>query len=143
MVCAGTGTGADDQSFRKNSWLHDRKRHELEGYRGRESLISSASQGLSQKLRDWAVRAGFGGAPARSTEIRLEILGGGAKVFAGSVTVGSIKRDFATLVEYLYRDNEFPKGCFLLRALGLFHLIRSRCKLETRCVSRWSGIGRW
>jgi len=58
-------------------------------------------------------------APARSTEIRIEIVRGGANVFSGSVTVGAIKRDFATLVEYLYRDNEFPKGCFLFTGTGI------------------------
>jgi len=58
-------------------------------------------------------------APARSTEIQIEIVRGGAKVFSGSVTVGAIKRDFATLVEYLYRDNEFPKGCLLFTGTGI------------------------
>lgn len=58
-------------------------------------------------------------APARSTEIRIEIVRGGANVFSGSVTVGAIKRDFATLVEYLYRDNEFPMGCLLFTGTGI------------------------
>lgn len=58
-------------------------------------------------------------APARSTEIRLEILRGGASAFSGSVTLGAIKRDFSTLVEYLYRDNQFPNGCFLFTGTGI------------------------
>jgi 2-dehydro-3-deoxy-D-arabinonate dehydratase len=54
-----------------------------------------------------------------STEIRLEILRNGEIAFAGSTTLASIKRDFSTLVEYLYRDNVFPKGCFLLTGTGI------------------------
>jgi 2-dehydro-3-deoxy-D-arabinonate dehydratase len=30
-----------------------------------------------------------------------------------------MKRDSATLVEYLYRDNVFPVGCFLLTGTGV------------------------
>ena len=31
----------------------------------------------------------------------------------------SLKRDPATLVEYLFRDNSFPNGCFLLTGTGI------------------------
>lgn len=58
-------------------------------------------------------------APEPATEIRIEILRDGVDVFSGSVTVGAIKRDFGTLVEYLYRDNDFPKGCFLFTGTGI------------------------
>ena len=54
-----------------------------------------------------------------STEIRLEILRRGETAFAASTTLASIKRDFSTLVEYLYRDNVFPNGCFLLTGTGI------------------------
>jgi 2-dehydro-3-deoxy-D-arabinonate dehydratase len=54
-----------------------------------------------------------------STEIRLEILRRGETAFAASTTLASIKRDFSTLVEYLYRDNVFPHGCFLLTGTGI------------------------
>ncbi|HVI78676.1 MAG TPA: fumarylacetoacetate hydrolase family protein [Candidatus Acidoferrum sp.] len=56
---------------------------------------------------------------SRSTEIRLEIIRAGAAVFSGQVTVGAIKREFTSLVEYLYRDNIFPKGCFLFTGTGI------------------------
>ncbi|MFZ0733094.1 MAG: fumarylacetoacetate hydrolase family protein [Candidatus Sulfotelmatobacter sp.] len=55
----------------------------------------------------------------RSTEIRVEILRGSNTVFAGSVSLSAIKRDFTTLVEYLYRDNVFPNGCFLFTGTGI------------------------
>jgi len=54
-----------------------------------------------------------------STEIRLEILRDGQSAFGGSTTLASIKRDFSTLVDYLYRDNVFPNGCFLLTGTGI------------------------
>jgi 2-dehydro-3-deoxy-D-arabinonate dehydratase len=54
-----------------------------------------------------------------STEIGLEILRAGQTVFTGSTTLNSLKRNPATLVEYLYRDNVFPNGCFLLTGTGI------------------------
>lgn len=55
----------------------------------------------------------------RSTEIRMEILRGSSTVFAGSVNLNAIKREFAILVEFLYRDNAFPNGCFLFTGTGI------------------------
>ena len=55
----------------------------------------------------------------KSTEIKLEIARGGEVVFSGSTTLAAIKRDFEELVEYLFRDNSFPNGCFLLTGTGI------------------------
>jgi 2-dehydro-3-deoxy-D-arabinonate dehydratase len=57
--------------------------------------------------------------PDRSTEIRLEILRDGATAVRGRTTLSELKREPKTLVEYLYRDNSFPKGCFLLTGTGI------------------------
>ena len=54
-----------------------------------------------------------------STEIGLQIHRGAKQVFAGSTSLSSMKRDVKTLVEYLYRDNSFPSGCFLLTGTGI------------------------
>lgn len=54
-----------------------------------------------------------------TTEIRMEILRGGSVEFQGAVTLADMKRDPATLVEYLFRDNSFPHGCFLLTGTGI------------------------
>jgi 2-dehydro-3-deoxy-D-arabinonate dehydratase len=54
-----------------------------------------------------------------ATEIGIEILRTGEKVFAGSTALSGMKRDFATLVQYLYRENVFPNGCFLLTGTGI------------------------
>jgi len=53
------------------------------------------------------------------TGIRLEILRAGQMAFAGSTNLGNLKREPATLVHYLYRDNPFPNGCFLLTGTGI------------------------
>jgi 2-dehydro-3-deoxy-D-arabinonate dehydratase len=54
-----------------------------------------------------------------STEIHLKILRGGQAVFSGSTALTELKRKFSTLLEYLYRDNGFPHGCFLLTGTGI------------------------
>ena len=56
---------------------------------------------------------------ASATEIRLEIFRNGATAFAGSTTLAQLKRTPASLVEFLYRDNSFPEGCFLLTGTGI------------------------
>lgn len=55
----------------------------------------------------------------KATEIHLEIRRRGQSAFAGSTTLDSMKRDLGSLVEFLYRDNSFPNGCFLLTGTGI------------------------
>ena len=55
----------------------------------------------------------------RQTEIRLEIRRGGDIAFSGKTALTQMKREFPELVEYLYRDNSFPHGCFLLTGTGI------------------------
>jgi 2-dehydro-3-deoxy-D-arabinonate dehydratase len=54
-----------------------------------------------------------------STGIQLEIVRAQQTVFSGSTTLASLKRDPATLVEYLYRESSFPSGCYLLTGTGI------------------------
>lgn len=54
-----------------------------------------------------------------STSIQLEIVRDAVTVFAGSTALTNMKRDLGTLVEYLFRDNLFPNGCFLLTGTGI------------------------
>jgi 2-dehydro-3-deoxy-D-arabinonate dehydratase len=56
---------------------------------------------------------------AKVTEIRLDILRGGKMEFSGATTLEGLKREPASLVEYLYRNNSFPSGCFLLTGTGI------------------------
>jgi 2-dehydro-3-deoxy-D-arabinonate dehydratase len=54
-----------------------------------------------------------------STEISIEIVRKGSVEFAGQVALTELKRDPRTLVEYLFRDNTFPNGCFLMTGTGI------------------------
>jgi 2-dehydro-3-deoxy-D-arabinonate dehydratase len=53
------------------------------------------------------------------SEIELSITRHGSEVFAGATAVNRMKRQFPELAEYLFRDNEFPNGCFLLTGTGI------------------------
>ncbi|MSU70689.1 MAG: 2-hydroxyhepta-2,4-diene-1,7-dioate isomerase [Opitutaceae bacterium] len=54
-----------------------------------------------------------------TTEIALEIRRDGTAVFNGTTTIGQIKRTFASLAEFLFRDNSFPHGCYLMTGTGI------------------------
>ena len=53
------------------------------------------------------------------TKIQLEILRGGEAAFSGETTLAQLKRTPTELVEFLYRDNTFPAGAFLLTGTGI------------------------
>jgi 2-dehydro-3-deoxy-D-arabinonate dehydratase len=55
----------------------------------------------------------------KTTEIVLEIDREDRCVFAGYVKLSELKRDPKVLVEYLFRDNSFPNGCFLMTGTGV------------------------
>jgi 2-dehydro-3-deoxy-D-arabinonate dehydratase len=56
--------------------------------------------------------------PANTT-IALEILRSSKVEFSASILLAEMKRDPKTLAEYLYRDQSFPNGCFLLTGTGI------------------------
>ncbi len=58
-------------------------------------------------------------APPPETEIAIEILRAGGRVFHGTTSLGQIKRGFGELAEYLFRDHSFPHGCYLLTGTGI------------------------
>lgn len=51
--------------------------------------------------------------------IVLEIERGGKKVFSGQTTLAQLKRTPEELVGWLFRDQSFPDGCFLLTGTGI------------------------
>lgn len=53
------------------------------------------------------------------TGIRLRILRDGTTVFDDTTALTELKRDPDELVEYLFLDNSFPAGCFLLTGTGI------------------------
>ncbi len=54
-----------------------------------------------------------------STDIQLEIRREKAVAFSGATTLKEMKRKPQELVDYLYRNNSFPHGCFLLTGTGV------------------------
>jgi 2-dehydro-3-deoxy-D-arabinonate dehydratase len=54
-----------------------------------------------------------------ATQIHLDISRSGSSHFAASVALTELKREPATLVEYLFRDQTFPHGTFLLTGTGI------------------------
>jgi 2-dehydro-3-deoxy-D-arabinonate dehydratase len=55
----------------------------------------------------------------QETEIRLEIRRGSPVVWGGSTTLAQLRRTPESLVEYLYRESSFPRGCFLMTGTGI------------------------
>jgi len=55
----------------------------------------------------------------KNSEIKLEIFRQGQTAFAESTTLASLKRDPQSLVHYLYRNNIFAQGCFLMTGTGI------------------------
>jgi 2-dehydro-3-deoxy-D-arabinonate dehydratase len=53
------------------------------------------------------------------TVITLRIRRSGTEVFSGTTSVDQMKRKFPELAEWLWRDNGFPNGCYLLTGTGL------------------------
>jgi 2-dehydro-3-deoxy-D-arabinonate dehydratase len=58
-------------------------------------------------------------APGAQTQIALEIVRAGTIVFHDEITLEQMKRKPEELVSYLYRENSFPNGCFLLTGTGI------------------------
>jgi 2-dehydro-3-deoxy-D-arabinonate dehydratase len=57
--------------------------------------------------------------PARTTTIAMDIRRRGRSIFSGATRVSEIRKPFASLIEHLYRDNDFPAGCFLMTGTGV------------------------
>jgi 2-dehydro-3-deoxy-D-arabinonate dehydratase len=56
---------------------------------------------------------------SKETNIQIDIIRGGKKVFSGSTKLAELKRDPVDLVRYLFRDNSFPQGVFLMTGTGI------------------------
>ena len=56
---------------------------------------------------------------AATTPICVEIFRDGASAFSGATTLAELKRAPAMLVEYLFRDDRFPYGTFLMTGTGV------------------------
>lgn len=57
--------------------------------------------------------------PPMSTSIEIAIHRAGQAVFEGAIQLSAMKRTLNELVEYLFRESSFPRGCFLLTGTGI------------------------
>ena len=55
----------------------------------------------------------------RSTAIEIQIARNGSTAFSGATTLAELKRDPKLLASYLFRDNSFPHGAFLMTGTGI------------------------
>jgi 2-dehydro-3-deoxy-D-arabinonate dehydratase len=57
--------------------------------------------------------------PPSDTTIAMEIERDGRSVFTGSTSIGRIRRPLPSLVEWLFREDELPNGCYLMTGTGI------------------------
>jgi 2-dehydro-3-deoxy-D-arabinonate dehydratase len=57
--------------------------------------------------------------PRRDTRIALEIRRQGQSVFSEETSIDRIKRPLPSLAEWLFRENSFPAGCYLMTGTGI------------------------
>ncbi|MGI9244254.1 MAG: fumarylacetoacetate hydrolase family protein [Verrucomicrobiales bacterium] len=55
----------------------------------------------------------------QSVKIEVQIVRGGDEAFSGATDLGQIKRGFDELAEFLFRENEFPLGAYLMTGTGV------------------------
>ena len=56
---------------------------------------------------------------ASDTVIQLEIVRDGTIIFSDSIPISRMKRKHTELVAYLFRECDFPNGCFLMTGTGI------------------------
>lgn len=57
--------------------------------------------------------------PLTENAIRLEIARGGRTLYSGSTSLSALKRDPRQLVEFLFREQSFPRGVLLMTGTGI------------------------
>ena len=82
-------------------------------------------------------------APSPETRIQLEISRDGKVAFSGSTSLVELKRELTELAKFLFRDNSFPDGVFLMTGTGIVpgddFTLRSGDAIRIRI----DGIGSW
>ncbi|MDB5093035.1 MAG: Fumarylacetoacetate hydrolase [Candidatus Eremiobacteraeota bacterium] len=105
-------------------------RMEIVGYTAGNDMSSRDIEGANPlylpqaKIYDGSCALGpaivLSDAPAlRDLEIRLDIMRGGASVFAGTVSTSQMKRTFEELARWLGEELSFPGGALLMTGTGL------------------------
>jgi 2-dehydro-3-deoxy-D-arabinonate dehydratase len=56
---------------------------------------------------------------SKTTGIHIQILRESKQVFRGETTIAELKRELRDLAGYLFRENSFPDGVFLMTGTGV------------------------
>ena len=75
------------------------------------------------------------------TLISLDILRAGNIVFSGEVSINTMKRKHQDLVDYLFRECNFPQGCFLMTGTGIIPPDEFTLQVGDETRIRIEGIG--
>lgn len=78
---------------------------------------------------------------AADTAIRLQILRAGEPVFSGEIAINQIKRGFAELAGYLFRECSFPNGALLMTGTGIVPGNDFTLRAKDRIIISVDGIG--
>lgn len=73
--------------------------------------------------------------------IRLTIVRSGAMAFEGKIALSNMKRKLPELVEYLFRECNFPNGCFLMTGTGIIPPDEFTLKVGDEVQIRIDNIG--
>lgn len=76
-----------------------------------------------------------------TTTIALDIVRAGASVFTGETTLSQLKRTPEELIGWLFKDNDFPNGAFLMTGTGIVPADEFTLQLGDEVRIAISGIG--
>lgn len=76
-----------------------------------------------------------------STEIRLEIVRNGLVIFNQAIEINQMKRSHQELVDYLFSECSFPKGCYLMTGTGIIPPDEFSLKKADKVHIHIQGIG--
>jgi 2-dehydro-3-deoxy-D-arabinonate dehydratase len=75
------------------------------------------------------------------TSLSLKIFRKGKQIFIGISEVAKIKRSFSELIQFLFKEMDFPKGCFLMTGTGIIPPDDFTLKVNDRIEISIEGIG--
>ena len=132
------GSGQDINIRRDSTWnvpepelvLFLSSKSTVEGYTIGNDLSSRSIEGENPlylpQAKTWNKCAGLGpclylpeSPLSPETKIRLQIFRNRDLAFEGSTSISQMKRSFNELIEFLFREIDFPAGCFLMTGTGI------------------------
>ena len=76
-----------------------------------------------------------------NTQIEIEIKRKGNVIYNDKVGISKIKRDFNELIDYLFRENSFPSGVYLMSGTCLVPESNFTLEIDDKISISITGIG--